>query len=79
MQKQSRVGVAVKYPLLLTDFNQNLVTLTNFSKLPLPKVLRYTHTIHSVYQFTWQWTYQIPHLIRYPVSAEKFPKNHPAS
>lgn len=49
MQKQSYVGLPVKYPLLLTDFNQNLIALTNFSKLPLPTILRHTHTIHSVY------------------------------
>jgi hypothetical protein len=80
MQKQSHVGLHVKYPLLLTDFNQNQIALSNFSKLPLPTVLRYTHTIHSlIYQFTCQWTYQTSHLIRYNVFAEKVPKNHPAS
>jgi hypothetical protein len=78
MQKQSHIGLHVKYPLLLIDFNQNLIALSNFSKLPA--VLRHTHTIHStVYQLTCQWTYQISHLIRYTVFAEKVPKNHPAS
>jgi len=80
MQKQSHVGLHVVYLLLLTDFNQNLITLSNFSKLPLPTVLRHTHSIHSViYQFTGQRTYQISHLIRYTVFAAKVAQNHPAS
>jgi len=80
MQKQSHVGLHVKYQLLFMDFNQNLITLSNFSKLPHPAVLRHTHTIHSViYQFICQWTYQISHLIRYIAFAEKVLKNHPTS